>query len=64
MRLTQEQYKKIKKYLPKQRSNVSMTNLQILNVLLYMVENECNWRALLKEYGIIDINIELGYEPI
>ena len=51
MKLTQEQYEKIKLYLPKQRGNVSITNLQFLNALLYVVENGCKWRALPKEYG-------------
>ena len=51
MKLTQEQYEKIESYLPKQRENVSMTNLQFLNALLYVLENGCKWRALPKEYG-------------
>ena len=51
MKLTQEQYEKIESYLPKQRENVSITNLQFLNALLYVLENGCKWRALPKEYG-------------
>ena len=51
MKLTQEQYEKIESYLPKQRGNVSMTNLQFLNALLYVLENGCKRRALPKEYG-------------
>ncbi len=42
-----EQYEKIAKYLP----NVSMTNLQPINAILYVVENGCKWRALLESYG-------------
>jgi len=51
MKLTQEQYAKIEKYLPKQRGNVKINNLQFLNAILYVAENGCKWRALPKEYG-------------
>ena len=40
MELTQEQYAKVEKYLPKQRGNVKIDNLQFLNVILYVAENE------------------------
>ena len=51
MKLTQEQYERIEKYLPKQRGNVKIDNLQFLNAILYVAENGCKWRALPKEYG-------------
>lgn len=51
MEITQEQYEKIEKYLPKQRGNVSMSNLQLINAILYVTENGCKWRALPKTYG-------------
>ena len=51
MEITLEQYKKIEKYLPIQRRNVSMSNLQLINALLYIAENGCKWRALPKEFG-------------
>lgn len=51
MQITQEQYEKIAKYLPTQRGNVSMTNLQLINAILYVTENGCKWRALPKSYG-------------
>ena len=51
MQITQEQYEKIAKYLPVQRGNVSMTNLQLINAILYVAENGCKWRALPKSYG-------------
>ena len=51
MEITQEQYEKIAKYLPTQRGNVSMTNLQLINAILYVTENGCKWRALPKSYG-------------
>ena len=51
MQITQEQYEKIAKYLPRQRGNVSMSNLQLINAILYVTENGCKWRALPKRYG-------------
>ena len=51
MEITQEQYEKIAKYLPTQRGNVSMTNLQLINAILYVTENGCKWRALPETYG-------------
>lgn len=51
MEITQEQYKKIEKYLPRQRGNVSMSNLQLINAILYVTENGCKWRALPESYG-------------
>ena len=51
MQITQEQYEKIAKYLPMQRGNVSMTNLQLINAILYVTENGCKWRALPETYG-------------
>jgi transposase len=51
MEITKEQYEKIARYLPRQRGNVSMSNLQLINAILYVTENGCKWRALPKSYG-------------
>ena len=51
MQITQTQYNKIEKYLPKQRGNVRISNLNLINAILYVVENGCKWRALPKIYG-------------
>jgi transposase len=51
MEITQEQFERIEKYLPRQRGNVSMSNLQLVNAILYVTENGCKWRALPKTYG-------------
>ena len=51
MKLTESQYQRIADCLPRQRGNVSMTNLQLLNALLYMVEHGCKWRGLPKHFG-------------
>jgi len=44
--LTESQYRRIADCLPRQRGNVSMTNLQLLNALLYMVEHASSFSAL------------------
>jgi transposase len=51
MELNEKQYEKIAKYLPRQRGNVSMSNLQLVNAILYVTENGCKWRALPESYG-------------
>ena len=51
MEITKEQYERIARYLPKQRGNVSMSNHQLVNAILYVTENGCKWRALPKTYG-------------
>ena len=52
MQLTKEQYQKIEVYLPVQRGNVKMPNLQMLNAILYMAENGCKWRNLPYQFGL------------
>jgi transposase len=49
--LTERQYQRIADCLPRQRGNVSLTNLQLLNALLYVVENGCKWRGLPQHFG-------------
>jgi transposase len=51
MELTQEQFARISSYLPRQRGNVSISNLQFVNALLYITENGCKWRALPESFG-------------
>jgi transposase len=51
MELTKEQFERISKYLPRQRGNVCISNLQLVNALLYITENGCKWRALPKSFG-------------
>ena len=46
MQITQEQYEKIAKYLPRQRGNVSMSNLQLINAILYVTETYGNWHTI------------------
>ena len=51
MKLTQTQYERIKDVMPRQRGNVRLSNLNLLNAILYIAENGCKWRALPKEFG-------------
>jgi len=51
MELTENQFQRIADCLPRQRGNVGMTNLQLLNALLYVVEHGCKWRGLPKYFG-------------
>ena len=51
MEITEEQYARIKDSLPVQRGNVTLTNLQVLNAILYVAEQGCKWRGLPKRFG-------------
>jgi transposase len=51
MEITETQYERIKEVLPVQRGNVSMSNLQVLNAVLYVAEQGCKWRGLPKRFG-------------
>jgi len=51
MKITQEQYERIAELFPRQRGNVSINNLQLLNAVLYLVEHGCKWRGLPECYG-------------
>src|SRR5471030_1308642 len=51
MELTEAQYERIKDALPVQRGNVSMSNLQVLNAIIYVAEQGCKWRGLPKRFG-------------
>jgi transposase len=51
MELNEVQYQQIEHCLPKQRGNVSHTNLLVLNAILYVAEHGCKWRGLPKRFG-------------
>lgn len=48
MEITAEQFATIEHCLPKQRGNVSLSNLQVINAILYVAEHGCKWRGLPK----------------
>ncbi len=51
MEITEEQFARIEDSLPRQRGNVSFSNLQMLNALLFVAEHGCKWRGLPKRFG-------------
>ena len=51
MEITQEQYALIAHSLPVHRGNVGISNRQVLNTFLYVVEHGCKWRGLPQRFG-------------
>jgi transposase len=51
MEITEAQYHLIEDCLPTQRGNVSLSNLRVLNAILYVAEQGCKWRGLPKRFG-------------
>ena len=51
MEITQGQFDRIASHLPVQRGNVSLSNLQVLNAILYVAEHGCKWRGLPERFG-------------
>ena len=46
MEITEAQYERIAPVLPVQRGNVKLSNLQVLNAILYVAEQGCKWRGV------------------
>ena len=51
MEISEQQYRRIEAVLPRQRGNVSLTNLNVLNAILYVAEQGCKWRGLPERFG-------------
>jgi transposase len=51
MEITEAQFQQIEHCLPRQRGNVSLSNLQVLNAILYVAEHGCKWRGLPRRFG-------------
>ncbi|MHB0820418.1 IS5 family transposase [Stutzerimonas stutzeri] len=51
MMITPEQFSAIEHCFPRQRGNVSLSNLDVLNAILYVTEHGCKWRGLPKRFG-------------
>ena len=51
MEITKSQYERIAPLLPVQRGNVSVSNLDVLNAILYVAEHGCKWRGLPERFG-------------
>jgi transposase len=61
--ISAEQYQRVKHCLPTQRGNVDITNLDVLNAVLYIAENGCKWRALPKRFGELAYHLHAA-EPL
>jgi transposase len=51
MELSYSQYQRIADCFPRQRGNVGLDNLSVLNAILYVAENGCKWRSLPADFG-------------
>jgi len=51
MKLNNTHYQCISDCFPRQRGNVSLDNLSVLNAILYVAENGCKWRSLPVHFG-------------
>jgi transposase len=51
MEITEAHYRRIEAILPRQRGNVKLSNLELLNAILYVTEHGCKWRGLPKRFG-------------
>ncbi len=51
MRITEAQYKRIEHCLPRPRGTFKISNLSVLNAILYVLENGSKWRALPEHFG-------------
>jgi transposase len=51
MEISETQYQQIAHCLPVQRGNVRLSNLQVLNAILYVAEQGCKWRGLPEHFG-------------
>lgn len=51
MKITQQQYEKIADIFPRQRGNVTIDNLTMLNAILYILEHGCKWRGSPSNFG-------------
>ena len=51
MEISEAQLERIAPYLPVQRGNVSLSNLQMLNAILYVAEHGCKWRGIPPRFG-------------
>jgi len=51
MEISPAQFAQIEHCLTLQRGNVSLSNLSVLNAILYVAEHGCKWRGLPKRFG-------------
>ena len=47
----EQQCRRVEPVLPLQRGDVSLSNLAVLNAILFVAEQGCKWRGLPKRFG-------------
>lgn len=51
MEITEAQYRRVADSFPRQRGNVRLSNLQVINAMLHVAEHGCKWRGLPSRFG-------------
>ena len=51
MEITEEQYQRVAHLFPVARRKAKLSNLQVLNAVLYLAEQGCKWRGLPESFG-------------
>jgi transposase len=51
MEIRAAEFERVAHCLPRQRGNVSLSNLQVLNAILCIAEHACKRRGLAKRFG-------------
>jgi transposase len=51
MKITESQFERIADILPRQRGNVEIKNIDVINAILYVAEQGCKWRGLPTYFG-------------
>ena len=67
MELTQAHFERIAHLFPKQRGNVSLSHLTVLDAILYVAEQGCKWRGLPASFGnwhTIDTRMNRWAKPV
>ena len=49
--INESQFARIADCLPRQRGNVGVRNIEVINAILHVAEQGCKWRALPRRFG-------------
>ena len=56
MEIPEEQYQQVDHLFPVPRGNVNLSNLQVLNAVLYLAEQGCKWQGLPEHWDVPALN--------
>lgn len=51
MKITSDQFRQIEDLFPKKRGKLQISDLDVLNAILYIGEHGCKWRGLPEQFG-------------